>query len=172
MCLKSLGEKDEVTILSPFKKSRNISSPTFFSYMFPSFAYSQIILSTVWRRALTVVINTFKLPRSARIPSMLFLVTGPLIHYILSPGVSMKLQGHRWTVWIIRKLFPIFSWNLPPYNPAHWVWSSLLELQKNESTLSTSHPFKCLQAAATSVQSHLIWHQLVRHVSCPVAKGG
>lgn len=121
MCLKSLGEKDEVTILSPFKKSRNISSPTFFSYMFPSFAYSQIILSTVWRRALTVVINPFKLPRSARIPSVLFLVTGPLIHYILSPGASMKLQGHRWTVWIIRKFFPIFSWNLPPYNPAHWV---------------------------------------------------
>lgn len=133
----------------------------------------QIISPIMPRRGQIVVISQVELLLNVRIPSILFLVAVPLICCILLLGASTTLQGHYWTVWIIRKFSLISNWNLPPYDHTQWILLCLLELQENESTsLSTCYPFKCLQESAMSVQSHLIRHQMVRHLPCHVAKGG
>lgn len=63
---------------------------------------------------------------------LLCLVADPLIHHIFSARGSMKLQGSHTITgqWIVWKFFLILSWNLPPYDPTHWIWLCLLELQK------------------------------------------
>lgn len=159
--LSRVDKKDEVIVLLSFKKSRNTFSPTFFLVCPPALptVTPQIIWSVMPRRGQIVVISQVELLFTVGILSMLFLVADSLIGHVLQLGASMKLQGHHWTVWIIRKFSLISSWNLPPYNPTHWIWLCLLDLQENEFTsLSTCDPLKlptCRQLPCLSKPSYV-----------------
>lgn len=78
----------------------------------------QSIWSIMPRRNQTVVISQGELLLRVVIPSISLLVADLLTCQILPLGGSMKLQGHHWTVSIIRKFSLISSWSRPPYHPA------------------------------------------------------